>query len=161
MKVSAQKQLEKAISEAVELADLGGQLVPASEIASRLFDEERDLIAEVSRPWVIDRLTRLVYQHRRGRLRRRHPDQLTLPDPVFEGLPRRIFLRDGHRPRLDDATLQQTEDHLRLLRNRQHDDPRVIQFERVVELHRKWSKIEHGIRWGAAMRREAEEQEKS
>lgn len=166
MKVSAQRQLEKAIDEAIELADLGGQFTPASEIASRLFDEEHDVVAEASRPWVIQRLTRLIYDRRRRRVRSRYPDQLTLPDPIFEGLPQRIFLRDGRRPKLENATLQQNEDHLRLLRkrqerNRQKDDPAVVQFTAVVEVHRKWSKITPGgITWGAALRREAEEKEK-
>ena len=154
-------RIEKTLDEAIELAELGGQHVNARKVAERIYDSEADLMAEVSRMWVIDRLTWLITRRRRARWDRElGQGQMMLPDPIFQGLPKTVFLRSGERPKLMQTTLGQTEDHLKLLRERFKNDPRVRQFEAVVELHRKWSAVERGISLGRAMEREAKQRER-
>lgn len=153
-----QQRVREAVREAIELAYLGRRHVPAPAIAARIFESEPELMKELAGPWLIERLTSMIQRERRDAWARRgSQSQMTLPDPVFYDLPTRVFLRDGRRPVLEDCRVRQTEDHLALLRQRLKDHPRVKQMEAVVELHRKWAHVEHGITWGDAMRREAEE----
>lgn len=159
MKAPAAERLKRALADAIELADLGGQRVPAEKIAERLFNEEAELMTEISRPWIIERLTWMISRTRRTRLDAASP-QMVLTDPVFQGLPKTIFLRNGKRPSIDACTRAQTLDHLRLLRERAESGARITQFEAVVELHEKWSRIQKGIKWGEVVRREAEERAK-
>ncbi len=161
LKEKLETRIERTVDEAIELSSIGDQHVKAQKIAERIYETEPDLIAEVSRAWVLERLTWIITRRRRARWDQElGRGQMTLPDPVFQGLPKTVFLRNGERPRLMHTTLSQTEDHLKLLRERFKNDPRVRQFEAVVELHRKWSGIERGISLGDAMKREAEERER-
>ena len=160
LKATLEKRLEKALDEAIELADLGDEHIPAVKIAGRVFDSETDLIEEITRPWIVERLAWMISRRRRARWDRElGRGQMILPDPIFKGLPKTIFLRNGQRPRLMGSQLTQTEDHLKLLRERYENHPRVTQFEAVVELHRKWARVHRGISLQDAMRREAEERE--
>jgi len=159
MKESLEKRLQRTLREAIELADIGDDLVPARTVAERVFDTETELMTEVARPWVLERLTWLISRLRRTLADQDNPLQLCLPDPIFKGLPKTIFLRNGERPSLLGATLTQTEDHLRLLRKRFKTDWRVKQFEAVVDLHRKWASKFRGISLRDAFRREVQERE--
>jgi hypothetical protein len=159
-KLSLEKRIEHMLDEAIELADLGDRRVPAQKIAERIVDSETELVREAQRFWSIERLTWMISRRRRARWRNETPLQMVLPDPIFQGLPRTIFLRNGQRPRLDFCTVSETEDHLKLLRDRLKSHPRVQQMEAVVELHRKWAAIQRGISWSDAKRREAESREK-
>ena len=162
LKLKLEKRLDKVLDEAIELASIGDQYVAAHKIAARVYETETELMEEVSRTWVIERLTWVISRRRRARWDQRlGRGQMVLPDPIFQGLPKTIFLRNGKRPRLGGAILTETEDHLRLLRERFKNHPRVTQFEAVVDLHRKWATIERGISLEDAMRREAGEREKS
>jgi hypothetical protein len=155
-----EKRIEAALDEAIELAEIGSAHVPAHRLAQRIYETEVSLMEEASRAWVIERLTWMITRRRRARWDQKFPHlQMCLPDPVFQGLPKTVFLRNGERPKLLTTTLTQTEDHLKLLRERFKHDPRVRQFEAVVELHRKWAAIERGITLGDAMMREAKERE--
>jgi hypothetical protein len=160
-KISLEDRVSKVIEEALELADLGDLYIPAHKVAARVFETETDLIAEVARPWIVERLTWMISRRRGARRTEKYPsEQMVLPDPIFQGLPKTIFLRNGERPRLDYATLTETEDHLKLLRERFKTNARVTQFEALVELHRKWAAVYRGITWTDAKRREAEQREK-
>jgi hypothetical protein len=154
-------RLEKTLDEAIELASIGDQYVSARKIAERIYATETEIVQEISRPLVIDRLTWMITRRRRARWDQKYSrNQMMLPDPIFQGLPKTVFLRNGARPRLMHTTLSQTEDHLKLLRERFKNDPRVRQFEAVVELHRKWTAIHRGITLAEAMKHEAEERER-
>lgn len=158
-----ERRLRRALGEAIELADLGGQHIASHKIAGRVFDSEPALMAELHRPWAIDRLTWMIAEQRRERYggSSLFGAQMVLPDPVFQGLPRSVFLHNGQRPKLDDCKLPQVRDHLRLLRERFDNSPRVRQMEAVVELHEKWAARSRNITWGQAKQREAEERSKS
>lgn len=160
MQMTLEKRVEKAIDEAIELADLGGQHIPASRIAERLFEGQTELMKEVSQSWIIERLAWMISRRRRASWNRAHPSgQMVLADPVFQGLPRTIFLRNGMRPALEQCIVSQTRDHLTLLRRRFNNSPRIVQFEALVEIHAKWAATRRNITWGDAMRLEAEERE--
>jgi hypothetical protein len=160
MKLNLEKRLERVLDEAIELADLGDQRIPAHKIAERVFDSEIELVAELSRAWVIERFTWMISRRRRARWDQKWAHhQLVLPDPVFHGLPKTVFLRNGKRPNLDRCTLGETNDHLKLLRERFKNHPRVGQFEKVVELHQKWAAVQRNITWAEAKQREAESRE--
>ncbi|MGH9344853.1 MAG: hypothetical protein ACRD3Y_02290 [Bryobacteraceae bacterium] len=153
-----QQRANQAVREALELAYLGRQHIAAPKIAARIFESEPDLMRELFRPWMVERLTSMIQRARREAWAQRDQGQMVLSDPVFWELPTRIFLRDGRRPCLEDCKIRQVEDHLVLLRQRLKDHPRVKQMEAVVALHRKWADLEdRGITWGDAIRREAEE----
>jgi len=161
MELKIETRVEKILDEAIELADIGDQRVKARDIAERVYAEESALMSEISRSWVLERLTWMITRRRRARWDNKYArGQMVLPDPIFQGLPKTVFLRNGERPRLMNTILTQTEDHLRLLRERFKNDPRVRQFEAVVDLHRKWSTIERGITLGEAMERESRQREK-
>jgi hypothetical protein len=160
LKPKLETRIELMLDEAIELASLGDQHIKARSIAERIYESEKDLMEEVSRLWVVERLTWMITRRRRARWDQElGRGQMMLPDPVFQGLPKTVFLRNGQRPRLMHTVLSETEDHLKLLRERFKNDPRVRQFEAVVELHRKWSAVQRGITLGEAMKHEAQERE--
>lgn len=154
------RKLARSIEDAIELAHIGKRHVPAHAIAARIYDSEPDLVAEVQRQWVIERLTWMITRKRRERYRDGFGSQMVLPDPVFHGLPETVFLHNGKRPKLDNCRLPEIRDHLKLLRERFDHHPRVTQMEAVVELHRKWAATKPNITWGQAQRKEAEERAK-
>jgi hypothetical protein len=164
MRETLEKRIEKVLREAVELADLGNQRISARKIADRVFDTEPDLVEEAKRPILVDRWAWLIARMRRARWdaeSRPYSQQMVLDDPIFKDLPKTVFLRNGKRPKLDFCLLTDTEDHLKLLRERFQRHPRVIQFEAVVELHRKWAAIKRGCTWYDAKQMEAEERDKA
>lgn len=153
-----EKQIERRVDEAIELADLGASDVTARAIAEGIYDSEPELMEQLKRPWMVDRLLWMVSRKRRNRRRvQRGDDQLTLPG--FEGLPRSIFLPDGHRKSLDDANVTQVRAHLNMLRNRLKHHPKIEQMEAVLELMRKYSGEQPRITWAEVKRREFERRE--
>lgn len=159
-KLNLDKRIEAMLDDAIELADLGDRHIPAIKIAERIVDEDTELLREAQRFWTIERLAWMIARRRKDRWRHQHPRQMVLPDPVFQNLPKTIFLRNGQRPRLDYCTVSETEDHLKLLRDRLKNHPRVRQMEAVVEIHRKWAAAHRGICWLDAQRKEAESRER-
>lgn len=154
------RKIVRVVDEAIELADLGTIRFAAESVAQRIYDQEAELMEQVRYAWTIERLVLII--KRRRRERKYHENfQLALPDPIFQDLPRRIFLRNGKRPKLDYCTVTETDDHLKLLRNRFPAHPRVVQMEAVVKLHRKWSERENGISWLETKQREISEREKT
>lgn len=160
LELKLEEKVMRAIDDAIELSQIGGRRAASHKIAERIFDSEPKLIQLVSRPWILSRLTWMIDRRRRERWHATGPSQMVLPDPIFEGLPSRVNLRDGSRPKLDRCTLGETEQYLRMLRERYKQHPRIVQMEAVVDLHRKWSAQMKGISWGDAQRREAEERDR-
>lgn len=152
-----EEKVIRAIDEALELAHVSGHGAPAPAIAQRLFDSEPRLIEAVGRQWILARLTWLIGRRRRARWKEASPPQMVLADPIFQDLPRRIFLRNSRRPKLEHCTLGQIEERIKLVRERQKDDRSLEQLKAVAEILRKWTRQEKGISWGEAQRREAEE----
>lgn len=163
MQETLDKRIEKVLREAIELSDIGHQHISARKIAERIFDSEPDIVEEAKRPTIVENWTWKITRMRRQRWDSQFApvSQQMLLDPIFKNLPKTIFLRDGTRPRLDSTMLGETEDHLKLLRERFKNHPRVTQFEAVVALHRKWAAVHRGCSWLEAKQYEAEEREKS
>lgn len=157
MVFTLQERLVKVIDEAIELADLGGRRLPASKIAKRVFDAEPDLVKELSPALVLERFTWLIIRRRRERISEWHPDQMLLDDPIFRDLPKRIFVRNGERPRMKYVILADQKFRLAVLRERGKNSYEVRQQEAVVDLHSKWDRIVPRIEWGDVLKREAEE----
>jgi hypothetical protein len=151
--INIHHQVDKVIADAIELADIGGIRVSNQAIAERIYDSELDLMRELQRPWMLDRLLWIISRKRRNRFMGQQADdnptdysvQLVLPG--FEGLPRTIFLKNGKRHRLDFATTQQVAEHIAMLKARMDESPKIARFEAVLKLMRKYSDAKPDIRW--------------
>ncbi len=86
--------------------------------------------------------------------------QMVLPDPIFQGLPESIFLRNGRRPRLDHCTVSEVDDNIKLRRTRADNDPHLAQMEAVSRLMHEYSAENRGITWAEVKRREAAKRER-
>ena len=148
-------RVERLISEAIELADIGGVAVRSRTIAERIYDTNPELMAELSRPWCLDRLLWIIGRRRVSAWRNRAIEvypQLVLPG--FEGLPRTIFLRNGSRKKLDDATATNVSEHIKMLKARIKTSTKIQRMEAVLGLIQKYSRDEPGITWAEVKRRE-------
>jgi len=150
---SVQSRLNRALDDAVELADLGGRHLPGIAIARTIYTAEPELIEELKEAWMLEKLAWHINRKRGDRWRRKSP-QMELPG--FENMPSMIFLRNGQRPKLEYATTSDIEDHVKLLRTRFHDSPRVKKMEAVLELMRRHTSQNRGITWGEVKRKELE-----
>jgi len=136
--ITTQKDLE----EAIELSHFTKTLITAREVAEDVFPQ---LSEELKHERVIQWLMRIVKRKREEwAAPPKQKQQLTLPG--FEGLPRRIFLRDGRRKLLDKATIGQVRESLEMLRRR--FSPKIKQMEAVLELMQKYAVDRPKITWG-------------
>lgn len=151
-----EEKVRKTLEDALELAQIGGRKAKPSLVAESVYRSDPELVEAVKQQYILDRWSRLV-----GVLQRNHKYaqvahlQLVLPDPIFQDLPQTIFLRNGTRPKLDYCSLDETQEHLEVLRERFKVHPRVAQMEALVAIHRKWAKKDTKLTWGEAKRREA------
>ena len=106
-------------------------------------------------PWMVERL---AWQINRKRAERWRAESSQLALPGFEEMPLRIFLRNGQRPRLEFATMSQVEDHVKLLRTRFKNSPRLRKMEAVLDLMRRYAedKDAFGATWADVKRKELE-----
>lgn len=130
---SSEAKIDQIVIDALELADLGGIRVTTRAIAERVYDSEPELMKEMQRPWMVDRLIWMISRKRRVR-RAVHYDQAQMTLPGFEGLPKAIFLPNGQRMPLDNATTANVRDHIKMLRARLKSIGKIQLFESVVEL---------------------------
>jgi hypothetical protein len=126
-----------------------------SACADEFYRSHPELMDELKRPWIVRRLTKMI-EHG---LERGWPDmqvdtQQNLPG--FEDLPKRIFLKNGSRKILNDATIGQVKQHLWMLRDRFLNHPKIKQIEAVLELMQKYTKINPKITWKKVKQRELE-----
>jgi hypothetical protein len=135
------------LTEAIETADIGGITVSAQSIAERLYDSQPELMAELHRAWVVDRLVWIIGRKRRSEWRKRPAAEAQLVLPGFAGLPTSIFLRDGSRKSLDDATFTDVREHIKMLKARLKSSPRIHRMEAVLELMQKYAIEKPGITW--------------
>jgi len=102
---------------------------------------------------------RLAWQINRKRAERWRAGSSQLALPGFEEMPLRIFLRNGQRPRPGvSPQLSQVEDHVKLLRTRFKNSPRLKKMEAVLELMRRYAddKDAFGETWGDVKKKELE-----
>jgi hypothetical protein len=147
-------RVERILAEAIELADIGGIKVPVRSIADRVYDSEPDLMAELQRPWMVERLIWMISRKRRSTRRNSVETEAQLPLPGFEDLPRTIFLPNGRRHRLDHANRTHIIEHIKMLKSRLSFHPKIEKMEAVLALMTKYSDTEPGITWGEVKRKE-------
>lgn len=149
---------EKVVSEAIELADVAGKFSSSRSIAERVFDSEPELMKELQRGWMVDRLYAMICKARHfQRYTKDTGRQLALPG--FASLPSRIMLPDGQRKRLDLARFVDVRAHIAMLRGRLKPSFRIELMEKVLELMQKYSSVQAGITWGEVKQREFKAQE--
>jgi hypothetical protein len=155
------------VEEAVELSHFTKSLITAREIAH---DVSPQIGQELKDRWIIQRLMRIVERKRKEWATPPKEDkQLTLPG--LEGLPRRIFLRNGRRKLLDKATIGQVRQNLEMLKARLSQKfsedletlqakfsahPKIKQMEAVIALMEKYVEIHPKITWEEVKKLEKE-----
>jgi hypothetical protein len=121
--------------------------------AENFYDSHSELMEKLKRPWLIERLTKLAKNRKqRGWPNTSKSPQLTLPG--FENLPRRIFLPNGTRKILDNATIGQIRDHLGMLRQRALEHTKIKQMEAVLALMEKYSTKQPWPTWAEVKQKE-------
>ncbi len=145
------RDLEITIETALMLVEEGTSL---QRLAERIYDSEPHLMEQLRRPWMTDRLLWLLSRKRQHMA---SADQLALPG--FEGLPRRLTLKDGRRVALRKANLKQLKEFRAALtrRNKQLESLNRL-IVRVAEYERKTPGITVGevISLELSVRRSAE-----
>lgn len=110
-----ESQLRLVLENALILAPPDASILA---IAERVYDSEPQLMARLRRPWMVERIVRML-----GRRQSRQIPEKQLPIPGFEELPRRIVTTKEPpagktKPRkiwLKDATLQQLLEYRKVL----------------------------------------------
>jgi hypothetical protein len=151
-KISEQR-IMAVLREAIELAGItGGQKISNRAIVERIYDSEPELMKEYQRQWSTDRMLWMIAKERRERYTGGSTEdseiismQINLPG--FEDLPQTIFLRNGRRQKLDYANVTQINEHIAMLKARMERAPKIVQFERVLKVMRKYSEKTPDIRW--------------
>ncbi len=146
----SEQKIKGVLREAIELAGIaGGRKVSNRAIVERIYDTEPALMADYQRQWSIDRILWMIARERRER-HAGEPQEYISPQinlPGFEDLPQTIFLRNGRRQRLDYANVTQITEHIAMLKARMERSPKIVQFEAMVKVMRKYSAAAPDIRW--------------
>jgi len=141
-------QLRKALEDAIEMSHFTKGLVSLKLIAEDVYDCNPDLMEQMKHPILIARIKRMIKANRLNDWSKsqRETDQLALPG--FDNLPRRIFLPNGRRKLLDEATAKDVRKHITMLRKRLGEHPKIMQMERILELMEKHNVEKPRITWG-------------
>lgn len=152
---SVENRLSQILDDAIDLAYLGEKRIEGLAIARHVFSSEPALMEELKEAWMVEKLAWYINRKRGERWRSKLP-QINLPG--FEDMPRTIFLRSGERPRLEYATVGVIEDHVKMLRARLRDSPKVRKMEAVLALMRHYScdRDHRDITWQDVKKRELE-----
>jgi hypothetical protein len=152
---SVEKRLDGILDAAIERAYNDHRGIKGAALAREIYGSEPELMEELKESWMVERLAWHINRKRTERWRE-NSSQLVLPG--FEEMPLRIFLRNGERPRLDYATMSQIEDHVKLLRTRFTNSPRLKRMEAVLDLMRRYAaqKENFGITWSDVKKKELE-----
>jgi hypothetical protein len=124
------RELDITLESALMLAEDG---TPIPALAERIYDAEPALVAQVQRPFVVERFTWMLY-----RRQQRAASGNQLPLPGYESLPRRIELKDRKRGALRAAGLQELLQYRQILVVRR--DKRLEVLDRLIELMRAYAK---------------------
>ena len=129
MKTALRRELEITLESALMLSPD----TPIPTLAARIYDNDRALIEQFQRDWIIERLTWMMYRRRQVS---RNQDQMILPG--FESLPRRLNMTDGKRVPLRRANLESLAEYRKVLLARR--DRRLETLDRLIDLVRQYSK---------------------
>jgi hypothetical protein len=153
----ADTTLRNELNEALQVDILNNpanENLPPSACAEQFYNSHPQLMEKLKRPWLVQRLTKMIKNGtHQGWPKLEFDSQMNLPG--FEDLPRRIFLRDGRRKLLDKATVGDIRQHIKMLRDRFLQRPKIKRMEAVLELMEKYSKIKPKITWREVKQRES------
>jgi hypothetical protein len=127
---SAPSEIEITLETALMLAAPG---TTTRKIAEGIYTNEPQLMADLHRSWMIDRL---IWMLNRKRANVPLEDQLSLPG--FPTFPRRLTLKNGGRPFFMQANLTQLKEFREVLLKRR--PPRLRVVERLIELMTPYAK---------------------
>ena len=120
--MSVQQELEIILDSNLMLV---GPDISVPALAERIYDSERTLIEQIQRPWIIARLTWMLY---RKTANLPGEGQYTLPSfPVF---PTRMTLKDGTRVNFIHGNFSELIEFRDLLRKRRR--PRLAVIEKFI-----------------------------
>lgn len=111
--------------------------IPSAVVAAEFYADHRELVALVADQWVLEKLTKLIRQHRAS-VRRQNNHQLVLEGMFgFRRLPAKIEVRPGKSVRRADAKIS----HFRKLvaRLRREKSPALVDALSAVELLQRYS----------------------
>jgi hypothetical protein len=133
------KSLKRDLEITLETALMLDAKTPIPALAKKIYDAEPELVESVKEEFIIDRFTWMLYRKHRKAKAVARISQMTLPG--FEGLeklPLRITLKNGTRPELRDATLQQLKEFRFVLWSRR--DSRIPTLDKLIALVAGYSK---------------------
>lgn len=141
-------QLRKAMQDAIEMSHFTKGLSSLKLVAEDVYDSNPSLMELIKRPILIARIKRMIKANRLNDWSKSDDsvNQMTLPG--FDNLPRRIFLPNGRRKLLDEATAKDVRKHITMLRKRLIDHPKILQMERILKLMEKHNAEKPRITWG-------------
>jgi hypothetical protein len=150
---SLETWLSRILDERLESAEREGRDPGGLAIAREIYEGESDFIEEAKEAWMLQKLAWYANRKLGDRWRAKYP-QTELPG--FEGMDRTIFLRNGRRPRLDYCSAPEIEDHIKLLRSRFRDSPKLKRMEALLELMHRYTPEQRDITWIEVKRKELE-----
>jgi hypothetical protein len=151
--------LEAELNEALQVdihTNPTNEGLPPSSCAERFYDSHSALMERLKRPWLITRLTNMIKNGMRQGWSKFEVEKQQLNLPGFETLPRRIFLSNGTRKLLDTVTIGEIRQHIKMLRHRFRNDPKIKQMEAVLALMGKYTSTKPRITWREVKQREVE-----
>lgn len=140
-------QIRKALEEAIEIAHFTKSLHSLKLIAEDVYDSNPGLMEQLKRPVLIARIRRMIKGKRYDAWSKSQHGTEQLELPGFDNLPRRIFLPNGNRKLLDEATAKDVRRHIAMLRKRLGEHPKIVQMERILELIEKHNAEKPRITW--------------
>jgi hypothetical protein len=143
------QELDITLETALMLAEPGTS-IPV--LADRLYDSERELIEKIQRPWIVERLTWLLYRKQRN-----IPVVGQLLLPGFPNLPRRMTLKDGRRPFLMQGNMKQVLEFRDVLLRRRRST--LVAIEKLLVLMAPYAKERPGITVVEVLTAEREKQQ--
>lgn len=149
-------QLQRALEDAIELSHFTKGLVSVGLIAEDVYDSNPGLMEEAKRPVLLARIRKMIENRRTRVWSKSEPEKPQLNLPGFEDLPRRIFLPNGRRKLLDDATVKDVQSHIAMLRKRFLEHPKILQMKQVLDLMQKYNVEKPRITWAEVKAIEAQ-----
>lgn len=141
-KLTIAESLDVAIKESARNADTG---LSARQIAEQFYEEEREIVAEFAREWIIEKIQSLI-RKRRARALSKDNSQYRL------GFTLQTVLANGARLPLAEATIGQLRDYRLTISKRK---PRMLaQVDKAITLMAKYASRQPGIKFSEVVQRE-------
>lgn len=144
------RDLEITLETALMLVEDG---TPLQQLAERIYNAESQLMSQLQRPWMVERLVWMLSRKRQHIV---SANQLRLPG--FEDLPRRLTMKDGRRVALRNANLEQLKEFRNVLLARRNK--RLESLNRLIACVAEYEHKTPGITVGEVISLEIEKRDK-